>query len=169
VVTPDSVPNDALRLSENPSFGAEFVTERAWIHAEVEPTITLPRFTLPDVVAAAGFHTVTVTPEIVPAFALVARLTFVADVTDGLNVNEPLPTDVNATLPLLALPGASVPLVLESVPTPPERARPVYDIVSGFVSAAVLLVTVAVIVEVPPTRIAVAVAAAERLYVADGA
>ena len=89
--------------------------------------------------------------------------TFVADVTDGLNVNEPLPTGVNATLPLLEPPGLSVPLVLESAPRPPFRARPVYDIVSGFVSAAVLLVTVAVIVEVPPTRIAVALAAAERL------
>jgi len=54
-------------------------------------------------------------------------------------------------LSLLEVPGLSVPLVFEGVPTLPERARPPYDIVSGFVSVAVLLVTVAVIVEMPTT------------------
>jgi hypothetical protein len=39
VVTPESEPNDALRLSENPLFGAEFVTERARVQAEVEPKV----------------------------------------------------------------------------------------------------------------------------------
>ncbi|NBT14331.1 MAG: hypothetical protein EBS56_12265 [Planctomycetia bacterium] len=128
------------------------------------PLSTVPRLTVPEIeFAAAAFHAVTVTPEVVPALAFVARLTFVADAIDGLNVYVPLDTGMNAALPLLEMPGASVPLVLESAPALPERVRPAYDIVSGFVSAVVLLVTVAVIVEVPPTRIAVALAAAERL------
>ena len=69
---------------------------------------------------------------------------------------------MKATLPLVELPGATVPLVAESPPAP-VTARPVKASWSGFVTDAVLLVTVALIVDVPPTRIAVAVAPAERL------
>jgi hypothetical protein len=55
----------------------------------VEPTITAPRFTLPEVVATAGFHTVTVAPDVEPVFAEVPMLTLVAVEIDGVNVYEP--------------------------------------------------------------------------------